>query len=96
MTEWLPTAIVFAIATASLAVVLMGAFVGILSLVGYDRIKKEAVLSATKAAEDKLKTYMESDEFKKLIKNKALDMSVKDLIANLLYGESEKKEDKND
>ncbi|MCY4305336.1 MAG: hypothetical protein OXC62_11275 [Aestuariivita sp.] len=43
MTEWLPTAIVVAIATASLAVVLMGAFVGILSLVGYDRIKKEAV-----------------------------------------------------
>lgn len=45
-------------------------------------------LSATKAAKDKLKTYMESEEFKKLIENKMLEKSFNDLIASLLYGES--------
>jgi len=57
MIEWIPTAIIVAIATASLAVISMGVFVGTLGLVGYYRIKTEAASVATEAAKNAMEEY---------------------------------------
>lgn len=58
MIDWIPTAIIVAIATASLAVVSMGVFVGTLGLVGYYRIKTEAASVATEAAKNAMEEYI--------------------------------------
>lgn len=82
----IPTAIVVAIGISSLVVVSIGLIVGVLSFVGYKRIKKEAKASAREVARNVLETYMKSQEFQVLVKDRVSEVSAEKLLGDVRVG----------
>ncbi len=82
----IPTAIVVAIGISSLVEVSIGLIVGVLSFVGYKRIKKEAKASAREVARNVLKAYMKSQEFQLLVKDRVSEVSAEKLLGDVRVG----------
>ncbi len=82
----IPTAIVVAIGISSLVVVSIGLIVGVLSFVGYKRIKKDAKASAREVARNVIETYLKSKEFQLIVEDRVSEISAEKLLGAVRVG----------
>ena len=87
MIEWIPTAIVFALGSATLAIAFTASLAAYFMVLGFRKIREAAISAATDAAmvaaKNRLTLHLNSEEFKEMVRNEASTGTLNKLLSEM-------------